>query len=214
MQYQQNRNECVKSYIRLLHAFPNAPAVDVYIEDVLTVEDLTYKEFSQYLSVLPRSYKIGVYETGTKDRPLLETDLLIQPNNVYTIAVISTPDAPGIELNPVKEMYEEIPDNMIAIRFSHLSPTAPIVDITLPNGDILFENVDYKETTEYLAVPPGKYTLQARDAVTGDILLNVPNVRLESDKFLTVYAVGLPGETPPLQVLIPLDGITYLDICR
>jgi hypothetical protein len=104
-----------------------------------------------------------------------------------------------------------IDPNNAMIRFTHLSPNAPAVDITLPDGTILFGNVPFMHLTRYLSVPASNYTLQVRVAGTPTVVLTVPNVVLEPDTFYTVYAVGLVGETPELQALLLLDGNSYLD---
>jgi len=85
------------------------------------------------------------------------------------------------------------------------------VDITLPDGKILFKNVKYKESTDYIQVPPGTYTIEARPTGTTTTALYVPNITLKSQRFYTVYAIGLVNDKPGLQALIPLDGSSYLD---
>ncbi len=39
------------SYIRVLHAAPNAPAVDVYVGDMILFNNLTFGQFSSYIPV-------------------------------------------------------------------------------------------------------------------------------------------------------------------
>lgn len=204
--------ECTKSFIRILHAVPNAPAVDVYANDVLIAKKLVYREFTEYLPVEPGYYRIEIFPHGVKENPVFNARIEVSPNQIYTGAAVGL--LPDIGLLVIQEPYEEIPMGMAAIRVSHLSPTAPNVDVTLPNGQPLFSDVEYLETTEYLAVPPETYTLQLRVAGTNDIVLTVPNIKLNEGRYYTVYAVGLPGDEPPLEVLIPLDGLTYLPICK
>jgi len=112
---------------------------------------------------------------------------------------------------PIEDPILPVMPGSVQIRFAHLSPNAPNVDITLPDGTVLFGNVGYKEVTDYLLVYPGTYILQARPAGTYDVVLYIPNITLLPDRFYTVYAVGLAGEIPPLQVLIPLDGNSYIE---
>jgi hypothetical protein len=133
----------------------------------------------------------------------------ISDRTIFTVAAVGL--RPNISLLPIEEPKTAIPSGMAMIRFSHLSPTAPAVDITLPDGRVLFSNVQYLETTGYLPVPPATYRLQARIAGTSQVVLDVPNIRLMQNNYYTVYAVGLPGSQPPLQVLIPLDGQSYIN---
>lgn len=208
---QYRNNNCMKSYIRILHAVPNAPAVDVYTNDTLIAKNLSYTQFTEYIPIYAGDYRIQIYPAGTKREAVYDTKITMPPNEIYTAAAIG--QLPDISVLAIQEPKEEIPMGMAAVRFSHLSPTAPNVDITLPDGTILFDNIAYTETTEYLAVPPSVYTLQARVAGTDNVVLTVPNIKLYPGKYYTVYAVGLPSENPPLQVLIPLDGVTYIPLC-
>lgn len=43
-------------------------------------------------------------------------------------------------------------------------------------------------------------------AGTSNVVLTVPDVNLIADKYHTVYAIGLVGEKPELEVLLLLDG--------
>ena len=87
----------------------------------------------------------------------------------------------------------------------NLSPNSPAVDITLPNGTILFHNVSYKQLTPYISVPPMNYTLQVRVAGTPNVVHTIPNADLEQDNMYTVYATGLVGQKPELAALLLSD---------
>ena len=196
------------SYIRLLHASPGAPAVDVYANDMLIAQNLAYRGFTPYLKVDPGEYRVAVYPTGTKTNAVIDTKLSIPPYTIYTVAAIG--QLPNLSLLPVLDPRITIPPGMVMVRFVHLSPDAPAVDITTGDGTPLFTNVSYKHISNYIPVPPGTYTLQARITGTDDFVLHVPNVTLQPNRFYSVYAIGLAADEPTLQVLIPLDGNSYL----
>lgn len=198
------------SYIRVLHASPDVPGVDVYLNNRLMAGNLTYKNFTPYIGVNPGVYSVRIYPAGQTFDPVIDTNLQIAPQSIYTSALVGT--LPDIELYIVPDPVIPPLMNRARIRFVHLSPTTPEVDITLSNGVPLFRNVGYKGVTDYKALTPGRYTIQARLPDTDNVVLNVPNVILRPGRNLSVYAVGLAGETPPLQFLIPLDGSTYLPI--
>lgn len=207
--YYYAQNEPV-SYIRLLHASPSAPAVDVYANDILIARNLAYRGFTAYLNIRPGEYRVTVYPTGTRASVVIDTRVTVAPRSIYTIAAIGT--QPNLSLLAMAEPKMTIPQGKAMVRFVHLSPDAPAVDITLPDGTQLFRNVIYKQITNYIPVTPTTYTLQARVAGTANVVLHVPNVRLYANRFYTVYAIGLAQGQPGLQVLIPLDGNTYLNV--
>lgn len=203
--YRQNENT---SYVRVFHASPNAPAVDVYINNNPVSRSLSFKGFSQYQSLQPGLYNFKIYPAGRTDTPVIDTNVNIPAKSIYTAAAIG--ELPNISLDLILEpLFQRVPGRAY-IRFAHLSPNAPAVDIVLPNGRKLFSDITYKEVANYISLTPGKYTLNINLAGTNNRVLYVPNIRLLPNRIYTIYAVGLAGRTPPLQVVIPLDGNTYL----
>ncbi len=207
--YNQNRVAPMSSYIRVLHASPDAPGVDIYVNENLIARDLIYKEFSPYIPIVGGLYNVKVYPTGTKTKPVIDTNVNIPPSSIFTVAATGKLADIGLTLvpePPIKRMPNET-----FLRFVHLSPEAPNVDIT-SNNTKLFSDIEYKEIAPYIPIKPGKYELQIITVGTNNIILTVPNMNLKPGKIYTVYLVGLTTGKPPLQVLIPLDGNTYLPV--
>lgn len=206
-------NRIAKSpFIRLLHASPNTPAVDIYANNNLVARNLTFKEFTEYFPVPANSYHIDAFPTGQKSNPVLSTSVSVPAGAILTIAGVG--NAPNMSVLPVSDRLMPIPPGKTYVKFVHLSPNAQSVDVTMPDGTKLFSSVKFKEVTNYRAVDPGQYTLQARTAGTDKVILNVPNINLKPDRFYTIYAVGLAGENPTLQMLVALDGNSYISAAR
>lgn len=198
------------SYVRVFHASPNTPAVDVYVNDRLTVTKLPYRGFSNYALLPGGRYNIKVYPAGRKDIAVVNTDINVPPRSIITVAAIGT--LPEISLLPVLEpMFTRVPGKTY-VRFAHLSPNAPNVDVSLPNGQKIFSNVAYRKITDYIPINSGTYTFNVNISENGQRVLHVPNIRLLPNRIYTVYVVGLAGKNPPLQAIIPLDGNTYLKV--
>lgn len=200
------------SYLRVLHASPKSPAVDVYINDMLKFRNLAYGAFTDYIEVIPGNYNVKIYATGTKTSPVLSKNVFVPPEKIYTVAAIGL--LPNIDILPIPEPKIIQPLDNAYIKFAHLSPNTGAVDITLPDGKILFKNISYKGFTDYIEVPAGTYTLEARPTGTKTTVLYVPNINLKSERFYTVYVIGLTNDRPGLQALIPLDGSSYLDLSK
>ncbi len=198
-----------RSFIRVLHAIPNVPAVDVYANGMPIARNLTYRDFTEYQGVPAGVYNIEVFIVGRMDVPVIRATINLPDRSIFTIAAVGL--LPNISLLPILEPKMIIPPGMTMIRFSHLSPTTPAVDLTLSSGIALFTNVRFKETTSYIPIPPATYRLQIKIAGTNQVLLDVPNIRLSANNYYSVYAIGLLGGQPPLQVLIPLDGPSYIN---
>ena len=108
----------MNSYIRVLHSSPKSPAVDVYINDILKFKNLTYGSFTDYVEVISGDYNIKLYPAGTKITPVLNKNIFIPPEKIYTAAAIGT--LPNIDLLLVLEPKVNNPSNNAYIKFAHL----------------------------------------------------------------------------------------------
>lgn len=196
------------SYVRLLHASPNAPAVDVFANNITIARNLRYKEFTQYLPIFPGRYRVRVFPSGQHQRPVLETTVNIPPRSIFTGAVTGL--LPDINLLPVPEPPMPTVLRRAYLRVVHLSPNAPAVDVVLPDGTKVFRNVSYEEITDYRPVRKGTYTFEVRPAGTNKTVLTIRDVRLDSRRFYTIFVVGLAGKRPPLEALLSIDANTYI----
>ncbi len=160
---------------------------------------------TDYVPVKAKEYTIQVFPTGETGNPVYTTTLTVPQRSCFIVAAVG--ELANLSLLPIMEVYMPMVDKRSAyIRFAHLSPNAPSVDIALPDGTVLFEDVGYQDVTEYISVAPGNYTLQAKLAENGQVALTVPNVKLMPGTIYTVFAVGLAGGTPPLDAFISVDG--------
>jgi hypothetical protein len=193
----------MNSYIRVFHASPNAPAVDVYANGNLIVEDLAYKELSEYLPVPSGNYNIKVFPSGQMTNPVIDTNVFVPENSVFNVAAIGV--LPDISLYPIPEPVTGQNMGRPCVRFVHLSPNAPAVDIKLSDGTRVFNNVAYKDITNYACIPSGSYTFTVSLAGTDNVVLTVPNVKLDPNNYYTIYAIGLVGKSPALEALAVLE---------
>lgn len=198
------QRELSMGYVRIIHTVPDAPNVDIYANDQLIVNNLAYGVYTDYLPIPEGTYRISLYVAGTKDSAVISNMLTVNRNAIITVAAVGT--LSDIELLAIPDANETRMPGKALIRFLHLSPNAPAVDITLPDGTVIFSNVSFKHITPYMDVTPMSYTLQVRVAGTSNVVLTVPNVNLVANKYYTIYAIGLVGEKPELEALLLLDG--------
>lgn len=198
----------LRSYIRFFHALPGASAVDTYINDKLAVRNLTYRQFSTYIPLLPGAYNIKLYVTGSKENPILNKNIMIPEQVIYTIGIIN--NIGQTDLFPINDPKAEIDKTKTMIRFINLSQDSSSLDLKLPDGTVLFNNMQFKKIPDYKAVSAGRYTFEVYDSTTNKRVLIIPNMILKPDRFITVYVIGLAAGRPNLEVVLPLDGNTYL----
>ena len=195
-------------YIRFLNASPVETRVDIYANGRKVAADLRYQDFTEYMKVFPGWYRIAVYRTGTITNPLAVLRLQVQPNGIYTVAVIGL--AEDLSAMAIDDSRRVLNPNRAYVRFVQLSPTAPAMDAYWDDRLVL-SDLQYQEVSRYLTTSAGSHNLKMRDSSTGEILVEHPDVNLKGGKAYTIYVVGSRAERAGLQVLIPLEGVTYLD---
>lgn len=195
-------------YIRFLNASPAEQRVDIYANGRRVATDLLYREFTEYLKVLPGWYRIAVYAAGTTRYPLTVTILQVRANGITTLAVIGL--ANEIDVQRVEDTRRRWNRNRAYVRFVQLSPNAPVMDAYWDDA-LVVSDLEYREISRYLMTAAGKHNLKMRDSLSGANLVEHPNIRLAGGKAYTIYIVGDVADRTGLQVLIPLEGSTYLD---
>lgn len=77
------------------------------------------------------------------------------------------------------------------IRFIHLSPNAPAVDVALQGGAVAFGNHAFKQFTAFTPLDAGTYNLEVRIAGTTTVVLPLPNIALQAGKIIYRVCQGL-----------------------
>ncbi|MEW9049957.1 MAG: DUF4397 domain-containing protein [Neobacillus sp.] len=188
--------------IRFLHTSPDAQNVDIFINGQLIFKNLTFNQISNYLSLKAGKYHIDIYPAGKMLDSVLNKKISVEPGKSYTFAAINTVNK--LRLLPyVNE--PTVPVNESKIRFIHLSPNTPELDIAVTKRDVVFSNISYKETTDYLGISPMTIDLELREAGSNKVLLPIPSAQFKANQSYTIAIVGLLNEDPELQVLIHTD---------
>ena len=198
------RNDMDVSYVRVFHASPNAPAVDVYINKALVFSNISFKDFSEYIPLSKGEYEMEVYPANQKNTPVITENIQVPEKQVITVAIAGNLDdlqvVPYIEGNA-----EDLPVNQSRVRAIHLSPDAPEVDI-LVNNNLAFDDVGFLDASDYIQLPSAIYDVTINIADTQDIVLSL-RPDFKSQKVYTIYIVGNP---PDLSGIQSLDGITFI----
>ena len=195
-------------YIRFLNASPAEQRVDIYANGRKVAENLLYREFTEYMKVFPGWYRIAVYATGTKRNPLYVMTLRVQANDILTMAVIGL--AGEITAETINDSRRWLNRNQAYVRFAQLSPNAPTMDAYWDDALVLAE-LNYQDVSRYLQTTAGSHNLKMRDSLSGANLVESPDVSVEKGKAYTIYIVGDINDRTGLQILVPLEGASYLD---
>lgn len=194
------------SYIRAFHASPNTPSASIYIDGELLIKNISYRNFTEYLRIKSGYHSILVKDNRSQ-KTVLNTKFEIPPHTILTLALTNL--LQNLTLDPILD--PQLGPNRFSsmVRFANLSPDSNPVDLFLNNDLKLFKNVEFEEIEGYKALRPGVYTFRVKSQ-NGNNLLYVPNVKLYPNKNYTIYLIGLTKGEPYLQVVIPLDGSSYI----
>lgn len=177
-----------KAMVKVVHASPDAPGVDLLVDDAVAGTNLMFPKNTGYLEVDAGTRNVKVNVTGTSTT-VIEADLDLMEDKSYSVFAINTVS----DLAPlVLEDNLTLPaDGNAHVRFIHLSPDAPSVDITLTDGTAIFGDVEFSEHIDFTPLPADTYDLQVRVHGTDTVVLELPGIALMNQKIYTVFAKGL-----------------------
>ncbi|WP_291653750.1 DUF4397 domain-containing protein [Clostridium sp.] len=194
----------LQSKIRFLHAIPSAPAVDIYLDGSLFVKDTSFSNISCYESIAPGNHELQLYITGTYDIPLFTRNIDILPDTSLTVNLVTS--GGGISILVLNDVNVKGNMTLTFLRFINLSPNAPLISLSFPNDIVLFDNVEYLETTGYFPLSPAIYNLKVTFSAIAGLEKYINEKRLVNGKYYTIYIIGLLNKNPQIGYLMVEDG--------
>jgi hypothetical protein len=206
--------QATNARIRVVHASPDAPAVDITVNGAKVLENLPFREYSEYLSVPAGAYTFGINVTGTTTTVATLPATLAAGRDYTAVAVgyAGSGRTPGFDVLVLEDDNTLPANNGVKIRVVHGAPGAPAVDVylttpfeTLEGKTAGLSNVPFKAFSPYLTVPVGNY--QARVAVAGTKTVAIDSHRLVTwnNMIRTVIAVDAKGGGAPFDFIILPD---------
>ncbi|WP_254765167.1 DUF4397 domain-containing protein [Natrinema marinum] len=187
--------------VRVAHFSPDAPNVDVYVDGERVLADVAYGDVSPYLELTPGSYTVTITAAGDPETVAFEGEVTFGPA-FYTVAAIGELGAGTFQPAVLLDAGSAL------VRLVHASPDAPAVDV-YADGELVFEDVAFTDSTDYVPVPAGARTVSVRPA-GGDEAVASFDVTLERGTASTAYAIGYleppTADAPAFTVKPTIDG--------
>ena len=194
-----------ETFVRVVHASPDAPNVDVWVDGTKVLTDVPYTAVSDYLPVPAGDHNVQVTATGSTD-PVIDADLTLEAGTSYTVA------ATGMlaDITATVLVDDRTPaSGQAKLRVFHASPSAPsAVDVAVTGGPVLVEGLAYGEATDYLTVDAAEYALEIRAAGESDAALAL-TANLEAGENYT--AIAMDGGDAGVQVIVATEAHTVPD---
>ncbi len=190
------KDEEAKTYAKVLvtHASPDAPGVDLLVDNSKqNSAALTFPNSTAYLQVESGSRNIKVNVAGTSTT-VIDANLTLEKDKNYSVFAVDS--VSKISAVVLEDDLTAPASGKAHVRFVHLSPNAPAVDVAVAGGGaVVFANKAFKEYTAFTPLDAGAYNLEVRVAGTSTVALTLPTITLESGKIYTVFAKGFLGGT-------------------
>ena len=182
-----------EAMVRVVHASPDAPAVDVLVDGSRALENLAFGNASDYVALPAGEHQVQVVPTGgDASQAVIDETLTLEGGKAYEVAAVGNvadiaPLVLEVDLGPLAA-------GKARVRAVHASPDAPAVDVAVTGGPVLFENAAFPAGTDYAEVDAGTYDLEIRPTGTTDVALAVPGVAIEEGQVYDIFAIGLVGD--------------------
>ena len=193
------------SRVRVLHASPDAPNVDIYLDDakVDALTDVPFKTLSPYLSIPAGAHNVKVVPTGgAVADAVIDADVTFASGQSYTVA--ATNAVASIEA----QVITDAPAPTAAgaqLRVVHLSADTPAVDVRPDGGDPIVTALAYPTATAYLDIPAATYDLEVCATGTDTCPLDLDPVTVDAGTAYSAFAIGsLEGGT--LTAVLAVDA--------
>jgi hypothetical protein len=188
--------------VRVLHASPDAPNVDVYVDDAAVLTDVPFKTLSDYLALPAGEHQVKVTPAGDAATAVIDAAVTVEAGQRYTIAAIN--EVASIEAKVLVDAANPTVD-AAKVRIVHFSPDAGAVDVAPDGADALVSALEFPNDTGYVELAAGAYDLEIRAAGTDTVALDLPEISLAAGNAYSVFAVG-SAEGGSLDVVIGADG--------
>jgi hypothetical protein len=189
--------------VRVVHASPDAPAVDVYVNGQKAISNLAFKEASPWAMLPAGTYDVKVTAAGGTDA-VIQANLPLEGGKYYSVVAVGR--LSNITAKVVEDNLMLEDSSKTKLQVVHASPDAPAVDVAVTGGPTLVPGLAFPNASGYLTVDPMTVDVEVRAAGTNTVAIAVPDLTLEAGKVYNVYAVGLLNGSPALSVLPIVDN--------
>ena len=181
--------------VRLVHAAPDAPPIDVYLNEAQIAQNLEFSTATEYVEV-PSGEGRGVRITATGtpvEEAVIDTTLDFDPGQAYEILVTDAGDdleatITGTDLRPVAQ-------GQARLRVINASPDAGAFDIGVEGSEEnLFEGIDFRDATDYIVLDAGEYALEVRPGGEDMTVALQSDATFEEGVTYDLIALGRPED--------------------
>lgn len=206
MFYYRNSMPNINASIRFLQSAPIDYNLDVYISGTLHLSNLPFATISNYEKIAPTEHEIVIYKTNDNTNPIYKSTIVLLPNSISTISITQADN--NIYLFVLNDGAKNIIPTLSYLRFINLSNDSPLLNLSKEDKTVLFEGVEFLETTNYHPLDSGLYNFILSETSPNNGLIKIiPNIDLKKFLSSTIYVIGQINGSKKLGYLYTMDEI-------
>jgi len=192
----QDSPEYDVSGLSIVNASPSTENLDIYVDNTKVTQaggNFSFGSKIDYLNAYSGSRRMTITRKDSAV-PLKSELFILEPQFGYTLFIID-------RFADIKFML--LPDNLTkpvkgkaSVRFANLSPDLEPLTLSVDNDPALITNIAFKDYSNAILVETGdKVTFNIREHNTGNLVLTLPDIKIEDQKIYTIYVKGLKAAT-------------------
>jgi hypothetical protein len=204
---------------QIIHNAPN-PTVDVYFNDARVLDNFAFRQATN-IGLLPAgtpfTLSVAPANSTSVNDAIYDLDVpALQTGKVYTVmaaGVVGNPTTPFELLINENGRDRAATGSGVDLNLFHGSPDAPEVDVVVPPGLVVFDNIEFGEFSNYVNVPATSYVVNVTPGNNNNTVVAsyTADVTSLGGQAATIFASGfLSSGQPGFEVWVALtNGLTF-----
>jgi hypothetical protein len=195
--------------VRFLHGSPDAPDLDVFVNDDLEWADVGYLEGSGYHNIPPGEGNLKVNVSDTT-QTLVDELATVEKHTPYSLIVV------GFEAHMEALLLEDDdtpPDTgNVRVRVVHGSPSQPALDVYITEPDVplqyatpTLQDVEFKGFSPFVEMSEGEYRIRITLSGETEPIYDSGMVTLDEDSISTAVVVDAVSGVSPVSLVVLTD---------
>jgi hypothetical protein len=174
--------------IRVVHASPDAPAINVLVDGQPLVEGIAFGNASEYAALPPGDHQVQV-APADGGAPIIDQTVTLDGWTSNILAVVG--QLANIQLQTNAVDITETAAGQARLRVINAVPDAPSISVGVPGSEeAMVDGVQFPNASDYQDVNPGTYDLEIRNADSGQTLLAAPGIQVDAGQVYDLFALG------------------------
>jgi hypothetical protein len=177
--------------VRVVHASPDAPAVNVLVDGQPLAQGVAFGSASEYAALSPGAHQVQVVPTDG-GAPIIDQSVTFDGWTSNILAVVG--QLANIQLQTSTVDITETESGQARLRLVNAVTDSPTISLGISGTDNpMVEGVQFPNASDYQNVNPGTYDLDVRNADSGETLLAAPGIQVDAGQVYDIFALGQAG---------------------